>query len=292
MIVGMSKRPMLWIMLPFIILISVLLVCVVWTVFTSFTDKALIGKAAIYPSFIGIKNYTRLLHHPSFLNSLKVSMIFSVCSGILGQSVIGLALAVSLKKKRKGRSFLEFSVLMGWLIPDIVAAFMWGAFASKSGFLNTVFLVPFGLNPINWLTSNPLMIIIIANIWKGTAWSYLLFSAALDTIPEELFEACIADGAGVWQKFTNVTFPLIFPKIIMNLLLITIWTFGYFPLVYGITGGGPGHATEILPILMYKEAFESFNIGYGSAISIVMALIVGSFSFIYFIALKRTEDVY
>lgn len=292
MIVGSSKRPMLYLIIPFIILISVLLVCVVWTVYTSFTDKALIGKAAIEPAFVGLKNYTKLIQHPSFLNSLKVSMIFSVCSGILGQSVIGLALAVALSKKIKGKSFLEFSVLLGWLLPDIVAAFMWGAFSSSSGFLNTVFLVPFGLDPVNWLTSKPVLVIVIANIWKGTAWSYMLFSAALDTIPGELFEACTADGAGVWQKLIHVTLPLIFPKILMNLLLITIWTFGYFPLVYGLTGGGPGHSTEILPILMYKEAFESFNIGYGSAISIVMALIVGAFSFIYFIALKRTEDVY
>jgi len=291
MAVGMSKKPLYFSMLPFLLFMLLLIFCVLWALGVSFTDKALIGRAAIHPQFVGLKNYIRLLKHPAFLNSLKVTFVFTFFSAILGQGVSGLLLAVTLRnRKLKLKPLFEISILLGWLLPDMVAAFMWGAFASASGFLNTV-LSPLGIPPVNWITSRPLLTVIIANIWKGTAWSYLLFAAALDTIPKELFEAADVDGASGWQKLTTISIPIILPTIFINILLVTIWTFGYFSLIYGMTGGGPGHATEVLSILMFKEAFDSFHIGYGSAISIAMTLIVGVLSVFYFMGQRRAENV-
>ena len=291
MVVGLSKKSLYVSLVPFVLFIGLLVFCVVWAVVISFTDKSLIGAAAANPRFIGLHNYAKLLRHPDFLNSLKVTFSFTFVSSVLGQCVIGLFLAVMLKQKTiRMKPLLEIAVLLGWLLPDMVAAFMWGAFSSATGFLNVV-LSPLGIDPINWITVKPLTTVIIANIWKGTAWSYLLFAAALDTIPGELFEAADVDGATAWQKLTLINIPIILPTILVNILLITIWTFGYFSLIYGMTGGGPGHATEVLSILMYKEAFESFRIGYGSAISISMTIIVGSLSVIYFWGQRRAADV-
>lgn len=291
MVVGLSRKNLYISLIPFILFITLLVFCVIWAIAVSFTDKSLIGAAAVHPSFIGLRNYAKLLNHPDFINSLKVTFSFTFISAVLGQCVIGLLLAVMLKQKNiRMKPFFEVAVLLGWLLPDMVAAFMWGAFASATGFLNVV-LSPLGVNPINWISVNPLTTVIIANVWKGTAWSYLLFAAALDTIPGELFEAADVDGATAWQKLVLINIPIILPTILVNILLITIWTFGYFSLIYGMTGGGPGHSTEVLSILMYKEAFESFRIGYGSAISISMTIIVGSLSVIYFWGQRRAADV-
>ncbi len=291
MVVGLSKRSLYISLIPFALFILLLVFCVLWAIAISFTNKSLIGISAVHPRFIGILNYAKLLRHPDFINSLKVTFSFTFISAVVGQCIIGLLLAVLLRQKHiRFKAFFEVAVLLGWLLPDMVAAFMWGAFASATGFLNTI-LAPLGMKPINWITVKPLTTVIIANVWKGTAWSYLLFAAALDTIPGELFEAADVDGATAWQKLVLINIPIILPTILVNILLVTIWTFGYFSLIYGMTGGGPGHATEVLSILMYKEAFESFHIGYGSAISISMTIIVGSLSVIYFWGQRRAADV-
>ncbi len=291
MVVGLSKRSLYLSLIPFALFILLLVFCVVWAIAISFTNKSLIGLSAVHPKFVGFLNYAKLLRHPDFINSLKVTFSFTFISAVVGQCIIGLLLAVLLKQKHiRFKAFFEVAVLLGWLLPDMVAAFMWGAFASATGFLNTI-LAPLGVKPINWITVKPLTTVIIANVWKGTAWSYLLFAAALDTIPGELFEAADVDGATAWQKLILINIPIILPTILVNILLVTIWTFGYFSLIYGMTGGGPGHATEVLSILMYKEAFESFHIGYGSAISISMTIIVGSLSIIYFWGQRRAADV-
>ncbi len=291
MVVGLSKKNLYVSLIPFALFISLLLFCVFWAISISFTNKGLIGLSAVHPKFVGFLNYAKLLRHPDFINSLKVTFIFTFLSSITGQCVLGLLLAVLLKQKGiKFKSFFEIAILLGWLLPDMVAAFMWGAFSSASGFLNTI-LSPLGVHPINWITVKPLTTVIIANVWKGTAWSYLLFAAALDTIPAELFEAADVDGATAWQKLILINIPIILPTILVDILLVTIWTFGYFSLIYGMTGGGPGHATEVLSILMYKEAFESFRIGYGSAISITMTIIVAFFSVFYFWGQRRASDV-
>ncbi len=291
MVVGLSKKSLYVSLIPFVLFMGLLVFCVLWAITISFTDKSLIGASAVNPQFIGLKNYIKLLTHPNFINSLKVTFLFTFISSVLGQCGLGLILAVLLKQRKVHfKPFYEVAILLGWLLPDMVAAFMWGAFASSSGFLNTV-LMPLGLDSVNWITVKPLTTIIIANIWKGTAWSYLLFAAALDTVPGDLFEAADVDGATAMQKLMLINIPIILPTILVNILLVTIWTFGYFSLVYGMTGGGPGHSTEVISILMYKEAFESFRIGYGSAISISMTIIVGFLSILYFWGQRRASDV-
>ena len=277
--------------IPFLFFMGILVYCVISTIYTSFTDRMLIGKAAISPTFIGLENYGKIFRDPDFANSLKISGLFTLFSAILGQCTLGLLIAIILKQKKiKFKPFFEICLLFGWLVPDMAAAFMWGSFGAEAGFLNKI-LVPLGVTARNWLAEAPLTTIIIANIWKGTAWSYLLFSAALEAVPPSYFEAADIDGASAWQKFRFVTVPMVLPVLMTNLLLITIWTFGYFNLIFGMTTGGPGHATEVLPILIYKRAFIVSKLGYGCALSIVMTIIVAALCVVYFWFQRRSKSV-
>jgi ABC-type sugar transport systems, permease components len=149
--------------------------------------------------------------------------------------------------------------------------------------------VPLGFEPVNFINTYALPVVIVANVWKGTAWSYLLFSAALDSVPREVVEAAKVDGATPFQRIWRVILPMIRPHIATNLLFITIWTFTYFPLIYAMTGGGPGRQTTVLAIFLYEQSFSTGKLGYGSAISVAMLAIVGVLSLFYLRMLREPK---
>lgn len=282
-----SKKILLY-ALPAFVLILFLIIGVLYAFYLSFTNMSLIGRAAKFPRFIGVENYLKIFRDAEFLNSLKVSFIFTIFSALIGQTILGLLLAVFLKNKLKFKTVIVSVVMLSWIIPDMVAVYIWGAFTAPSGTLNTILNI-FNLESVRWLSDKPLLTVIVANIWRGTAFSMMLFSSALETIPQHLYEAASIDGASKWRRFWNITLPLLTPTILVDLILITMWTFGYFTLVYGLTGGGPGHLTEIFPVFIYNQAFSHYKIGYGSALSFVMMFILALISSIYFILLKKAE---
>ena len=285
-----ARLPMLGAMLPAIALIAALVYFTAWAVTYSFTNLELTGFNSINWKWIGFDNYIRLFTRNGFLGSLWVTVVFTFFSALVGQSVFGFALAASMRRIQGwGRTTVEVTIMLGWLLPDIVAAFLWQATTSTNGFLNTLIVEPLGFPAYNFLASNALAVVIIANIWKGTAWSYLLFSAALDSISREILEAARVDGATGLQRIWLVTLPIIRPHIATNMLFITIWTFTYFPLIYALTGGGPGSATEVLSIFMYHQSFGVGKLGYGAAISVPMVIIVGALSIFYLRQLKEPK---
>jgi multiple sugar transport system permease protein len=285
-----ARLPMLGAMLPAIALIAALVYFTAWAVTYSFTNLELTGFNSINWKWIGFDNYIRLFTRNGFLGSLWVTVVFTFFSALVGQSVFGFALAASMRRIQGwGRTTVEVTIMLGWLLPDIVAAFLWQATTSTNGFLNTLIVEPLGFPAYNFLASNALAVVIIANIWKGTAWSYLLFSAALDSISREILEAARVDGATGLQRIWLVTLPIIRPHIATNMLFITIWTFTYFPLIYALTGGGPGSATEVLSIFMYHQSFGVGKLGYGAAISVAMVIIVGALSIFYLRQLKEPK---
>ncbi len=274
---------------PAAIFLFFLLFAVLWSFYISFTDFSLVGRAARDPQFVGFKNYIKLFNDPTFYNSIKISFIFTIVSAFIGQAVLGLLLAIFLKQVNATIKVLVIvAVTLCWIMPDMVAVYVWGAFTSRSGLLNTI-LNWLKLSAVNWLGKMPLQTVTIANIWRGTAFSMMLFSSAIETIPPDYYEAAVVDGATSWQKFKSITLPLISPSILMDLILITMWTFGYFTLIYGLTGGGPGHLTEVFPVLIYNQAFSHYEIGYGAALSFIMMIIVGCLCGIYFILLRKAE---
>ncbi|MDF2799043.1 sugar ABC transporter permease [Devosia sp. 1566] len=277
-------------LLPAAVLIGALLYFTAWAFAFSFTDLALVGRKAVEWSWVGWENYERLFTRRGFLESLWTTVIFVFFSAIVGQSVLGFLLAASLRGSRSTlRSVVEACIMLGWLLPDIVAAFLWSATTSQTGLINQLIIVPLGFPPVNFINQYALPVVIIANIWKGTAWSYLLFSAALDSVSREVVEAAKVDGATPFQRIWLVMLPIIRPHIATNMLFITIWTFTYFPLIFAMTGGGPGTQTQTLAIFLYNQSFSRGNLGFGSAISVAMLVIVGVLSLFYLRLLREPK---
>ena len=285
-----ARGPMLVAMLPAALLIVALIYFTIWAITYSFTNLELTGPNSINWKWIGIDNYVRLFTRRGFLESLWVTVVFTFFSAIVGQSALGFTLAAAMRSLRGwSRTAVEVPLMLGWLLPDIVAAFLWHATTTDIGFVNTLILRPLGFPAYDFLANHALAIVTIANVWKGTAWSYLLFSAALDSISREILEAARVDGATGLQRVWLVVLPIIRPHIATNMLFITIWTFTYFPLIYALTGGGPGSATEVLAIFMYHQSFGVGKLGYGAAISVAMVVIVGVLSIFYLRQLKEAK---
>ena len=263
---------------------------VVWSFYGSFTNAALTGPAALSPEWIGLDNYTALLGDPDFPKSLWLTVVFLFASAVVGQNVLGIALAGLLRSAVKPvRSIASTVVVAAWVLPEIVAAFAAYAFFHADGTLNAM-LGGIGITGPDWLYSTPMLAVILANIWRGTAFSMMVYSAALAEVPPELTEAAQLDGANGMQRLAWVTLPVIRRSISTNLMLTTLQTLSVFTLIYVMTGGGPGTDSSTLPILAYQEAFKFAQVGYGTAIATVMIIVGAVFSVIYIRALRPEVD--
>lgn len=275
---------------PALVMIGALVFFTGWVVSFSFTDLGLVGPKSVNWKWVGFDNYERLFTRRGFLESLWVTITFTFISAVLGQSILGFALAAVMRRiKSKLRTFLEVAIMLGWLLPDIVAAFLWSATAAETGLINRAVIVPLGFEPINFMNDYAMGVVIVANIWKGTAWSYLLFTAALDSVPREVVEAAQVDGATGFQRIRRIILPMIRSHIGTNTLFITIWTFTYFPLIFAMTGGGPGRQTKVLAVFMYEQSFKIGKLGYGAAISVAMLIVVAILAVFYMRLLKEPE---
>lgn len=244
-----------------------------WSFQASLTNVALTGRNARSPEWVGLANYERLAADPLFPLSVGLTVVFVLASAVIGQNLLGLAIAALMLKARKPvAALVGTAVVAAWMLPEIVAAFAAYAYFSPEGTLNQL-LAGVGIRGADWLFSYPLAAIILANVWRGTAFSMLVYRAALADVPAELIEAAALDGAGSWQRGLYITLPLIRRSVATNLMLTTLQTLAVFTLIWVMTGGGPSNATATLPVLAYQQAFRFGDIGYGTAIASVLILI-------------------
>ncbi|WP_370626895.1 carbohydrate ABC transporter permease [Salinibacterium sp. ZJ450] len=278
-------------LLPSVLLLALFLAGpILWSFYISFTDTALTGRAAKSPSFVGLENYADLLSDPDFPLSLWLTVVFVVASAVIGQNLLGLGIALLQDRvNRVSRAVISTIVVAAWVLPEIVAAFAAYAYFAKDGTLNQL-LGAVGISGPNWLFDFPMLAIVLANIWRGTAFSMMIYQAALNDVPPEITEAAVIDGANGFQKLIFVTIPMIRGSIATNLMLITLQTLAVFTLIWVMTQGGPGMASSTLPVLAYQEAFKFQQIGYGAAIAVVMLLIGAVFSVVYIRALRPGRD--
>jgi multiple sugar transport system permease protein len=259
---------------------------VVWSFYGSFTNAALTGSNAKDPAWVGLANYLKLFSDPVFPLSLWLTVIFVLASAIVGQNVLGLGIALAMDKASPVVSSIVGTVVVAaWVLPEIVAAFIAYAYFSEDGTLNQV-LAALGMTGPNWLYSFPMLSIVLANVWRGTAFSMMVYRAALNDVPVEITEAAMIDGAGGFKRLVLITIPMIKSSITTNLMLITLQTLSVFTLVWVMTAGGPGNESTTLPVMAYQEAFTFGDIGYGTAIATVMLIIGALFSVIYIRALR------
>lgn len=267
----MSRRQAAAFLLPAgILLAAFLVVPAVWSLAQSFTNFTLLGPEARHLRFVGLDNYAKALHDPYFWNALRISLIYVLGSALVGQVVVGMALA--LVTSRASGGWVRAAAILAWIVPGVVVAILWNVYLHGSdGTLNRL-LALVGVHGPDWLQDRPLLAIVIFNTWRGAAFSMLLFDAALRTIPDSYHEAAAVSGASGWRRFWDITFPLVRPQLVTDLVLITLWTFNDFG-PYLLTGGGPGFQTEVLPIYTWRTAFRSFDLGYGAALSSLLLLV-------------------
>jgi multiple sugar transport system permease protein len=256
---------------PALALVAVFLVYpALWTIYLGLTNYRLTGLAAARPEVVGLDNYARALSDPDFLNSLWLTLLYVLGSAVIGQCVLGFALAWMLRSApRVVRTVVESLVMLAWILPSSVVAFLWIALLDRdNGTLNALLGTP----GMGWLLQYPMLSIIVFNTWRGTAFSMLLFGAALNAVPPSQLETARMSGASGWQQLRDVVFPHIRGHVLTNLLLISLWTFNDFA-PYLVTAGGPDGRSEILPIFVYETAISDGLLGFGSAISLLMLLI-------------------
>jgi multiple sugar transport system permease protein len=259
----------------------------IWAVYSAFTDVALTGSASV--NFIGFDNFTTMWKDSQFWNSLWLTLVFVVGSAVIGQNTLGLLVALLLRGRGKvARGVVSGLVIAAWTVPETVAGFCWYSYLHRDGTLNGI-LGWFGVSQ-NWLYTTPMLAVILANVWRGTAFSMLVYQAALNDVPPELHEAAAVDGASAWQRLRSVTLPLIRRSIVSNLMLITLQTLAAFGLIYVMTKGGPGTKSSTTPIYMYQESFQFYKLGYGTAMALVLLVIGALFSLIY-VKMIKVDDL-
>lgn len=251
------------------------------TVMFSMTNLTLTGSQAASTQFIGFSNFIQIFRDPKIGTILFNTIVFLFFSGIIGQQCLGFVIAYLMKKKNRAiRSFVGFTVIAGWITPEIVCAFMFSAFFNEQGTANHI-LGFFGKEPVIWLFAFPMVSVVIANIWKGTAYSMMMFQASLDSISDDIIEAAKIDGANKWKILTRITIPMIKSTMSTTFVIVTLSTLGAFGLIFGMTGGGPGITSTTLSIYMYQKAFSAYQIGYGMAIALLILIIGVVFSIVY-----------
>lgn len=270
-----------WFILPYLVFLLTLVVYpILENLIISFQNKSGV--------FV---NYAEVLHDRIFLKVVFNSLLWTFSSVIL-QFFIGLGIALLLNQPIKGKViFRTIMLVLPWAIPDVVAGVAWKwMYNDMYGVFNDI-LVKIGLinNYLPWLGFPNLARagVIIANVWKGFPLSAMFYLAALQTVPQSLYEAANIDGANALQKFRYVTLPIIRPVIFTTIMLTTIWSINYFPLIYTMTGGGPANATDTFVTFAYKNAFKFLNFNRAAAIANISFVVVLIITILYILFMFR-----
>ena len=273
---------------PAVVLLAVFLAGpILYCLYSAFTDMALTGASGA--QFVGLDNFREAFGSVQFRQSLVYTLIFTVLSAIIGQNVLGMVLALLMRAGSAWvRAGVSAIVVGAWVMPEVVAGYMWSAFLGDDGSFNKILGV-FSLPSQDWLFSVPILAVSLANVWRGTAFSMLVYSAALSEVPKEIEESATMDGAGTVQRLWSVTLPMIRRTITTNLMLITLQTLSVFGLIWTMTRGGPSNKSTTLPIFAYQQAFQLSQLGYGTALALVLLAIGGVFSLVYLRALRLDE---
>lgn len=241
------------------------------------------------PKFVGLENYIHLFRDSSFLISMKNTLYYTILF-VPVALFIALLVAVALNGGVKGMKFYRTAFFLPYITSSIAVAVVWQLiFHPTMGPLNQI-LIHLGIeDPPKWLSSKDwaMTAVVIASIWKNIGYYMVIFLAALQGVPREQYEAAEIDGAGVVKKFWYITVPGISPMIFFNVIIATINSFKVFDLVYTLTMGGPGRATNVLVYRIYTEAFKNYHFGYASAMSYVLLLMILVFTLIQFRGQKK-----
>ena len=288
---AMIEHPLPWLFPTLVALAVFQLYPMIEAIRLSFTNASLVGDQSRY---VGLAQYARLVADPEFYAMLRVTGIFAFSSVVL-HVLLGLLLALAIdygvRRGLAGHLTTRVSVLLAWIIPGIIIGLVWkvllieSQFGAVNHFLGMLDVgpIPFRSNPTLALVST-----VVAGTWRGTAFSMIMIYGGLQRIPQRLYEAARVDGAGRVARFRHVTLPQLQSVLFVTTVLVTIYALNTFDLIFALTGGGPGRATEVLALFMYQEAFGTYALGRGAAIAVVMLGINLTVTAVYL----RTFDVW
>jgi multiple sugar transport system permease protein len=228
---------------------------------------------------------------------LGVTAIF-VAASVAGQLLLGLLIALIIQRAiargLHGAVLVRSVVLSAWVMPGILIGVIWQIVLNEGpfGLVNSA-LSALGLGPVAWLSDTKLAVVsvVVANIWRGTAFSMILVYAGLQTIPGDVLEAAKIDGATAFQRVTRVILPLLAPILFINLVIVSIETFNTFDMVLALTGGGPGRSTEVIALSIYNQIFAQFDLGQGAATAMLLLVVSVIMTIVYIRILQREEEV-
>ena len=270
-----ENRPTLW-MAPLLAIVTLFYLYPTFEVLRySLTNASLQRSDYTYT----LSTFANALGDPVLYKVIRITAIFVLASIVL-QLILGLVVAVAANRARRrrlpGMVFVRSVVLSAWVMPGVVIGIVWAIVLNEASYgLANLLFAAVGLGNVPWLSTpnTALMSIIIANVWRGTAFSMILQYAGLQSIPDELYEAAEVDGASVLQTFWHITIPQLRPILMINIILITISTLNTFDMILPLTGGGPGQATEVLALRTYNVIFREYSLAGGAVLAVIMLLI-------------------
>ncbi|PYS54749.1 MAG: sugar ABC transporter permease [Acidobacteria bacterium] len=269
------KSAALWFLPALVLLSIVVLYPVIRTLALSFFHDSL--ATGFRAEFAGLANFRRLVFDSRFHSSLLTTTFFTVVS-VAVEFLFGLLLALSVDALHGWRSLVRTIFLVPWTLPTAIIAVLWSwIFNDQYGVLNAV-LMRMGLveSPVTWLAapSTAMFAIIAADVWKSFPFVFIILLAGLQNIPQDLYEAIQIDGGGRWASFRYVTWPHLLPFVFVALIFRLVQAFAVFDLVWVMTGGGPGGATETVSIYTYQTYMRYLDLGYGSAMAVTPVAIL------------------
>ncbi len=250
------------------------------------------------PEFVGLENFQKIFTD-SYIGMITLNSVIYVVSSVLGQFLLGLTLALALRRPFKGRGIYQSIVFLPWAFSSFVVGliFRW-SFNGEYGVVNDLliksgimgFLSDRGIvdGSISWLSTPglSLLVVIVAMIWMGIPFFAIMYLAALQSIPKEIYESAETDGCGRIRSFFAITLPFIKPTIIISLLLRTIWIFNSFDLIVIITQGGPASTSQTLPSYMYSKAFSTYDLSSAAALGLFLMVILLVYS-VFFLKISN-----
>jgi len=264
-----------------------------WSLILSFSKYSAIGSES--PDFIGTRNYTKILSDPNVWKYFTTTAYFVVLA-VAAQFVIGFGLALLLNREFKGKGTVTTLILIPMMLSPVVVGLFWRFILDPSwGLMNYLLSLLPGFSSkaqgIIWLTKPKMALfsLVIIDTWMWSPFMMLLSLAGLSAIPKYLYEAAEIDRASTWFKFRHITFPLVAPLLLIALLFRTMDAFKLFDLVYIVTEGGPGTATETVSMSLYRQAFRNWNTGESCALAYVLLIVIIALSNIYIKYLNKAK---
>ena len=269
----LSKKAIpFWFLFPSLLLLLIFTVGpIIYNFWISFTNISLFSTSY---NFVGADNYLTFVSDPEIRTVIQNTYTYVLIT-VLFQFLAGFLFALILNQAGRSKAMYTAIFFLPWVVSDIVAVASWKWVLNDSYGLLNYYLEVVGLPSQNWL-ADPRTVMgsaIAVTVWKGTPFSMIIELAGLQGIPKELYEAGIIDGTSRWAAFRYITVPLMKNVILINLTLITMYTFNIFGLIYALTGGGPVNLTEVISLHMYRQGFEFGQLGYGSTLAVVLLLI-------------------